>query len=224
MSNQTGKIGDHQFHGAPERFEVVAGFIYEYFGKKIRYIADVAGGRGMLTRILNKKYGYESEVIDPRGYTLVGTPSRKEEFKAEMAKFYDLIVGLHPDEATKEVARAAIYTSTLLIPCCNFWDKTKKLGRDALIDEITQSYKDKKIKYEIYTFQFNSPKNIGVLTISSQIDIPVFRMSEKTEKIALKALKDYKDGKTGNITNIDKYLGRIRSSHSQSWQVQKRHQ
>ena len=58
----------HRFHGDPERFDVVAEFINGKYGKSIRYIADVAGGRGMLSRILRKRYNYESEVVDPRGW------------------------------------------------------------------------------------------------------------------------------------------------------------
>lgn len=38
------------------------------------------------------------------------------------------------------------------------------------------------------------------------IDIPVFKMSEEREKIALKALEDYKSGKTKGIDNLDNYL------------------
>ena len=34
--------------------------------------ADVAGGQGLLTRILNKKFHYHSEVIDPRGWVHIG--------------------------------------------------------------------------------------------------------------------------------------------------------
>jgi hypothetical protein len=41
------------------------------------------------------------------------------------------------------------------------------------------------------------------------IDIPVFRMSEKTEKIALQAIEDYKKGKTHEIGDIDKYLDNL---------------
>jgi hypothetical protein len=36
------------------------------------YVADVAGGQGMLTRILRKRFGFETEVIDPRGWALKG--------------------------------------------------------------------------------------------------------------------------------------------------------
>ncbi len=51
-------------HDDDTRFEEVATFIYQKFGNSIKYIADVAGGQGVLSRILNKKYNYESEVID----------------------------------------------------------------------------------------------------------------------------------------------------------------
>ena len=54
----------HRFHGDPRRFEVLASFVDERCGNSVRYVADVAGGRGMLRRILNKKYNYECEVVD----------------------------------------------------------------------------------------------------------------------------------------------------------------
>jgi len=41
------------------------------------------------------------------------------------------------------------------------------------------------------------------------VDSPVFKMSEKTEKIALKALKDYKSGKIKAIDNLDDYLANL---------------
>ena len=88
-----------KLNGAVDRFEEVAEFIHDKFGNSIKYIADVAGGQGMLSRILNKKYNYESEVIDPRAYQVVGVNNRECEYKSSMAGYYDLVVGLHPDEA-----------------------------------------------------------------------------------------------------------------------------
>ena len=41
------------------------------------------------------------------------------------------------------------------------------------------------------------------------IDVPVFKMSEKTEKIALKALEDYNSGKTKAINNLDNCLANL---------------
>ena len=61
----------------------------------MQYIADVAGGQGMLSRILRKKDNYDCEVVDPRGYVLKGVPNRAEEFDAETADYYDLVIGLH---------------------------------------------------------------------------------------------------------------------------------
>ena len=100
------KTGRSRFHGAVDRFEVMATFIYERYGSSVNYIADVAGGQGMLSRILRKKYNYEAEVVDPRGWTLRGVPNRAEEFDPALASYYDLIVGLHPDQATRAVAEA----------------------------------------------------------------------------------------------------------------------
>ncbi|MBP7785717.1 hypothetical protein KA062_00470 [Patescibacteria group bacterium] len=165
MSTKGGTYKGHKFHGDPQRFEVVAGFVFETFGRNIEYIADVAGGRGMLSRVLNKKYNYKSTVVDPRGYPLLGVDNLQEEFSSEDASYYDLVIGLHPDEATIEVAKSALGTNTILIPCCNFWNQNKKLGRDAMISEISKFYESNGVKYKVVTFDFEGPKNIGLVTM-----------------------------------------------------------
>ena len=38
----------HRFHGDPIRFDVLASYIDVRFGNTVRYLADVAGGQGML--------------------------------------------------------------------------------------------------------------------------------------------------------------------------------
>ena len=151
-------------HGDETRFEEVANFIYERYGNTVRYIADVAGGQGLLTKILNKKYNYKSEVIDPRQYQVKGVSNRQSEYSKDTADYYDLIVGLHPDEATREVVESAHKTPVLIIPCCNFWDRTKKLGSKELIAEICGYFDNAHIRYEIVKFNFKGPKNIGILT------------------------------------------------------------
>jgi hypothetical protein len=153
----------HRFHGDPRRFEVVAEFIYERYGRSIRYIADVAGGRGMLCRVLNKKYNYTCEVVDPRGRVLRGVPQRAMELDPSAAGYYDLLVGLHPDEATRAVAAAARLRPAILVPCCNFWS-AEKLGRDALIEAIEQYYREQDVRYERVVFDFRGPKNIGLVS------------------------------------------------------------
>lgn len=164
MSTKQGKIRGHKLHGDPNRFQELADYIAQNYVGKVERIADVAGGQGMLYRILRKKYNFDCEVIDPRGYTLVGVQSRAEEYKADMADYYDLIVGLHPDEALKEVVYSALVRPVILIPCCNFWTREKKLGRDALLDEIEAFYKEHGVNYKKVIFDFEGPKNIGLVS------------------------------------------------------------
>ena len=163
-----GRKSQHRFHGGPERFEMVAEFIAEYYGNNIQYIADVAGGQGMLSRLLNKKFNYESEVIDPREFGLKGISRRVAEFSASMASYYDLIVGLHPDEATRPVAESALVRPVLIVPCCNFWAE-EKLGTYALVEAIEQYYRELNIQYERVTFAFKGPKNIGIAAQPRQV-------------------------------------------------------
>ena len=150
-------------HGDERRFEVLAQFIYNYFGNSIKYIADVAGGQGMLSRLLNKHYNYESEVIDPRHYVLKGVSSRETYYTSDMASFYDLIVGLHPDEATRPVAESAIYRPVLIVPCCTHWDSSKKLNSLAIVDELAKYYDEHSISSERVEFPFKYP-NVGLVS------------------------------------------------------------
>ena len=157
----------HRFHGDPGRFQAVASFIHDRYGRTVHTIADVAGGQGMLCRILRKKFNYESEVVDARGWTLKGVPCRQEDFDPSMADYYDLIIGLHPDEATRAVAQAALIRPTILIPCCNFWSEGK-LGRDELLEAIEDYYRKHYVAFERVPFSFRGPKNIGI--VSEPID------------------------------------------------------
>jgi hypothetical protein len=158
-----GRKSQHEFHGAPHRFDVMAMFISEYFGSRVQYIADVAGGQGMLSRLLNKRYNYDAEVIDPRGRRIKGVPGREEEFAPAMADYYDVVVGLHPDEATRALAEAARERPVLIVPCCNFWSE-EKLGRDELVEAIEQFYRENSIAFDRIIFPFRGPKNIGILS------------------------------------------------------------
>ncbi len=153
----------HRFHGDPARFEALAAYIHGRYGSGVRHIADVAGGQGMLCRILRKAYNYDCEVVDPRGWTLRGVPNRAEAFDASLAEYYDLIVGLHPDEATRAVAEAALVRPTILIPCCNFWSE-ERLGRDALVDAIAEYYRKHLVHWERIAFGFCGPKNVGLVS------------------------------------------------------------
>ena len=156
-------MSKHRFQGDPDRFRVVADFIADRYWKNIKYIADVAGGQGMLSRILNKKYNYVCEVVDPRGWVLRGVNNQQIEFDPAWATYYDLIVGLHPDEALRPIAYAAFIKPTLVVPCCNFWSE-EKLGVIELISAVESFYQSNGIKFERITFKFSGPKNIGIVT------------------------------------------------------------
>ena len=158
-----GRKNQHRFHGDPDRFEVMAQFIFDRYGSRVTYIADVAGGQGMLSRILNKQFHYQSEVIDPKGSAMLGIPNRKAEFSPDLAGFYDLVIGLHPDQATRAVAEAALQRPVVLVPCCNFWSE-EKLGRDELVEAIERYYDTCGVRYERVTFDFRGPKNIGIVS------------------------------------------------------------
>ena len=153
----------HRFHGDPARFEVVAEFIHNHYGSAVRFIADVAGGQGMLCRILRKKYNYDCEVVDSRGWTLRGVSSRSEDFDASMAGYYDLVIGLHPDEATHTVAQAACIRPAVLVPCCNFWSE-EKLGQAELLEVIEDYYRQNQVTFQRIVFPFKGPKNIGIVS------------------------------------------------------------
>jgi hypothetical protein len=159
----------HRFHGDPARFEVVAGFVADRF-PDVRYVADVAGGQGMLTRILRKRFGFEAEVIDPRGRALKGVPSRAEIYDPAMADYYDLVVGLHPDQALRSVVESAGKTTVLVVPCCNFWTRDSRLGRDELIERISDFHHSLGGAAERVTLAFSGPVNRGLILSPPQSD------------------------------------------------------
>jgi hypothetical protein len=116
----------------------------------------------MLARLLNKR-GYEAEVIDPRGWPLVGVANRQAEYTADKADYYDLIVGLHPDQALREVVGSAKVRPVVVVPCCNFWTRDTKLGRDELLEAIEQYCQTSGINHERVPLNFSGPKNIALI-------------------------------------------------------------
>jgi hypothetical protein len=153
----------HRFHGDPARFEVVAELIADRYWNRIKYIADVAGGQGMLARILSKQYNYECEVIDPRGWVLKGVRNQQTEYVASMATYYDLIVGLHCDEALREVAASAMVRPVVLVPCCNFWSE-EVLGAKELLAAIESYYRENGVEFERIILPFKRPKNVALVS------------------------------------------------------------
>jgi hypothetical protein len=74
--------------------------------------------------------------VDPRGWVLRGVSSRVGEYRVDMAGYYDVIIGLHPEGALREVVSSARVRPVVVVPCCNFWLRDTKLSRDELLDAI----------------------------------------------------------------------------------------
>lgn len=156
MSRQLLVMGDEK------RFSAVAEYVEKNF-PDVKYIADVAGGKGYLSRILSKK-NYDCELIEPREKVVKGVKHRKEQFRVDMADYYDLLIGLHPDDATRELAQAASIRPVILIPCCNFWDD-KRRGLKDLLEAIKDFYRQNSICYHEHKFDFKGPMNIGLVSL-----------------------------------------------------------
>jgi hypothetical protein len=155
-------VSRHRFHGDPARFEAVGEFVADRF-PMARYVADVAGGQGMLARVLNKRYNLACDVVDPRGWALRGVSSRREEYSADMADFYDLIVGLHPDEALRPVVESASVRPVLVVPCCNFWSSSQRLSQDDLLAAIRTHHEALGGRADRVRLSFRGPKNTGLV-------------------------------------------------------------
>ncbi len=153
----------HRCHGDPQRFAVVASFIAGLHGRNIHYVADVAGGQGILSRMLTKKFRYDCEVIDPRSNVLKGVAHRAEPFVSDMATYYDLLIGLHPDQALRPLAEAALLRPTLIVPCCNFWSP-EKLGQKELLQAMETYWSAHGVTSARHELEFAGPHNIGVVT------------------------------------------------------------
>jgi len=153
----------HLLYGDPRRFDVVADFVMDRFSGDMEYVADVAGGKGLLTRVLSKKGSFICELIDPRKTVLKGICHRPEQFRAEMADYYDLLVGLHPDNALRELAKAALIRPVVLIPCCNFWDDQRR-GKEELLVAIEDFYRENSVRSERVELDFKGPKNVAIVS------------------------------------------------------------
>ena len=153
----------HRVYGDPRRFEIVADFVIARFSGKAEYIADVAGGKGLLTRALSKKGNFVCELIDPRKTVLKGVRHRTEQFRSGMADYYDLLIGLHPEDALRELAKAALIRPVILIPCCNFWDDQRR-GHKELLEAIEGFYRRHYIHFERIALDFKGPKNVAIVS------------------------------------------------------------
>jgi len=117
--------------GDPRRFDLFANFIVDNF-PSAKTVYDVAGGMGYLTMELTLR-GVDSIVIDPRRTSLhkkdrVICRRKSLDIKRVVSLFpssslksdADLVVGMHPDEATIPIVRYAVENNLpfAIVPCC----------------------------------------------------------------------------------------------------------
>lgn len=131
------------------RGRVFAEFIHKTY-PHVHRIADVAGGRGSVSFHLYQ-LGYAATIIDERDAQLPGRlqrvlrkqsveqgriveiPRVVKKVQDVDLRSYDLIVALHPDEATEHVVRAGIEHGKdfAVVPCCVFPMDGVKRSREA---------------------------------------------------------------------------------------------
>jgi hypothetical protein len=116
------------------RFQLLAGWVAERFPPCT--VADVGGGKGLLTWLLNEA-GFRAEVVDPVDQPLPRTyrdlasgrrvrlgeaarvPRRRAPFGPALGRRYDLLVALHAHGSNLAVLDAAAAgTSCVVLPCC----------------------------------------------------------------------------------------------------------
>ncbi|MBT4503092.1 MAG: hypothetical protein HOC74_35495 [Gemmatimonadetes bacterium] len=100
-----------------QRFDLFARFILERYGCCRVY--DIAGGMGMLNQVLTE-LGCETTTFDTRHKHL---PVRYEQrrFSVEEPCAADVVVGMHPDGATRVIVDYAARWNVpfAVVPCCS---------------------------------------------------------------------------------------------------------
>lgn len=111
--------------GDRRRFEEAAKFIQRNYKRGLN-ILDVAGGSGELSKLLST-LGYHMTIVDPK-LTIAKNDCLKHSITTIRKLFtmnfdiseYDLVVGLHPDEATEIIIKlcASFQKPFVVVPCC----------------------------------------------------------------------------------------------------------
>jgi hypothetical protein len=116
--------------GSPARHKVFSDFLRKQFGGKVNSVLVVADGKGHLAVEL-AKWIPTVRVIEAKPRQEV----RRKRIRYQRGWFdrnsevgEDLVVGMHPDEATSEIVRAAVRNKKrwAVVPCCI-------MGPDALL-------------------------------------------------------------------------------------------
>ncbi len=113
--------------GAENRGEIFAKFVCKQF-PKAQYIWDVAGGKGMVARSLANKSQIRTVFVFDPSPRWEGKPHPKIFYKGTefiandppKLPLPDVIIGMHPDEATEEILEFAKEHKLrfAIVPCC----------------------------------------------------------------------------------------------------------
>jgi hypothetical protein len=107
--------------GDPKRFRLTSELIEQRFPDRQARIADVAGGKGQLQSFL-RQAGYRNVLsIDRRNrYAKSRKGYRFGLFSFETLERFDLVVGLHADDATDHVVLYGRRWNVpwIVVPCC----------------------------------------------------------------------------------------------------------
>jgi hypothetical protein len=100
------------------RFEAFARFITERFGEAKR-VFDIAGGQGRLNEELGR-LGREATTFDQR-HKHLDVPYAQRRFTLEEPCACDVVVGMHPDGATRIIVEYAATHRVpfAIVPCCS---------------------------------------------------------------------------------------------------------
>lgn len=143
--------------GDARRFDVFANFIHSNF-PNCKKIADIAGGKGYLQVALRNR-GYDVITFDKRK----GRKNRPGKFEFQYRYFdssvkedFDLMVGMHPDEATDVIIVEAAKRNIpfAIVPCCVMPNAIPYWGQRSYKQWIEHLKKSaQKLGYQVYEKQ-----------------------------------------------------------------------
>lgn len=154
-------------------------------------ILDIAGGKGLTSYNLTKKYGLNCEIIDPRGVTLPKKFSKQLEKEnltieenrtmftfdssSKLIQNCILLIGMHPDEATVEIVNTALHYNLnfAVVPCCVFYSK----------------FPDRKLKSGKSVIEYNDIINY-ILEKDNNIQIDFLNIKGRNKVLFKKAMND----------------------------------
>lgn len=144
--------------------------------------ADVGGGKGLLAWLLNQR-GWQVTIIDPVEATkapqyrdpdtgkqvqlaisdLAGINKIKKPFSEDLAKDFDLLIGLHTHGSNMMIIDAAAKYGKhfVLLPCCVIDEPVEKRPSVNWLDSLEEYAKSKGHKVRRFELNFKG-QNIGI--------------------------------------------------------------